>query len=69
MYKACRWFSVATLCALTGMLDWLIGLAVWKPLDELVYTVKSKRRKSSVTHTALPRLQGAQVQENQVMTV
>ena len=51
------------------MLGWLIGLAVWKPLDELVYTVKIKRRKSSKTETTLPGLQGVQVQENQVVTV
>ncbi len=45
MYKVCRWFSVATLSVLAGVSGWLIGLLIWRPLDQLAYTVKMKRRK------------------------
>lgn len=42
MYSFCRWFSVATLCVLAGVLGWLIGLVVSGPLNELAYTVKMR---------------------------
>ena len=69
MYKICRWFSVATLCVLAGVSGWLIGLVIWRPLDQLAHTVKMKRRKSRSPKSTATKVQLGKVFGRQAATV
>ena len=69
MYKVYRWFSVAILCALAGVLTWLVGVALWRPFDELAYTVKMKNWRRIKVDTALRPLQSGQAPGNQMGSV